>query len=751
MRIALVFPPQGHFTQPYLALPALQAYLKQEGFADTHVIDANIEAYEYFLSRERLGVALEKVRAKGCLADLEQRATLGYADMSAYRGFSQAELSGEWVVEGIEEAKAVLRDPERFYDRDAYTRSARCIEQALALISAEFAPSYFAPHGFSMRHSVQSTDQILAGAVDEEGNPFLEFFRQVTLPQLQELDPDLVGISVTFTSQAIPAVALAILLKAWKPSLHITFGGGLMAYVGKKLALRPELFDVIDSIVLLEGELPLTRIARALDERRGLADIPNIIYRQPAGEVVIAPEAEPLAIDSLPPPDFSGLPLDLYFSPEFIIPLAITRGCYWGKCVFCTLHKVIGPGYRGRSIEKVVEDIRYLKDKWGSRRFYFPIEDLPPNMVKRLPEAILEAGLDIDWWCDAKIEPEVFTDEVCANLAQAGCKRLAFGFESASERVLELMCKGSAPEPGMEVIRRVHAAGISVTLYVMVGFPTETEDEARETLSMLLANRDSFEEVSLRVFYLDDMSEVYKRPEEFAIAGIVDEPGMDLQVYRDFSTATGMTRARARRVYLTMLERLKSNLPVFQNDNLLYHELKSHYFLYLVRAGGVEQLMKGAFAPVLVELDGGLAAGELDHAWRPRRNPCLSSLPLAFDRDEVDRALERATDGLTLPRYQFDLIGGAVLEQLNSSVSPLAAKASVLLHNGDTGEISCLSPDAAALLESCTGAATLADILGGYDAGAEHEMRAFLDELIRAGLLQSPAGIPSTQVQGATP
>ena len=50
---------------------------------------------------------------------------------------------------------------------------------------------------------------------------------------------------------------------------------------------------------------------------------------------------------------------------------AITRGCYWGKCVFCTLHKVIGPGYRGRSIERTVEDIRFLKDRWGSRLFYF--------------------------------------------------------------------------------------------------------------------------------------------------------------------------------------------------------------------------------------------------------------------------------------------------------------------------------------------------------------------------------------------
>ena len=735
MRISLVFPPQGHFTQPFLALPSLQAYLKQEGFADTHVMDANIEAYEYFLSSGRLAQSLKKVRASGRLEELMASLSLGYSDMSAYRGFSQTELVGDWVVEEIDEAKATLRDPKRFYDRDAYTRSARCVEQALAIISAEYAPTYFASHGFSMRHSVQSTDQLLAGATDEEGNPFLEFFREVTLPKLKELDPDLVGISVTFTSQAIPAVALAMMLKAWKPSIHITFGGGLMAYLGKKLALRPELFDVVDTIVLLEGELPLTRIARAVDERRGFEDIPNIIYRKPSGEVMVAPEVDPLSIDTLPAPDFEGLPLDLYLSPDFIVPLAITRGCYWGKCVFCTLHKVIGPGYRGRSIEKVVEDIRFLKEKWGSRLFYFPIEDLPPNMVKRLPAAILEAGLDIDWWCDAKIEPEVFTPEICEALARAGCKRLAFGFESASARVLDLMCKGSEPEPGMEVIRRVHAAGISVTLYVMVGFPTETEDEARQTLQMLLDNRAHFEEVSLRVFYLDDMSEVYDRPDEFDIAEVFSEDDMDLQVYHDFTTASGMSRGQARRVYLEILDRLKSHLPVFQNDNLLYHELKSHYFLYLVRAGGVDELMTGAFAfadPVAPEL-----------SWRLRKNPALRFLPQPFNRDEVDNALEKATDGLTLPRYQFDLISGDVEEKLNRKVPGVGPARSVLVLNGATGEVSCLSPDGYALLETCDGSVTLDAILLNHDSEDRDQVRAFLTELAGSGLLLTPGTIPS--------
>ncbi|MDP6461467.1 MAG: radical SAM protein, partial [Gemmatimonadota bacterium] len=376
------------------------------------------------------------------------------------------------------------------------------------------------------------------------------------------------------------------------------------------------------------------------------------------------------------------------------------------------------------------EDIAFLKERWGSRHFYFPIEDLPPSMVRRLPEALLEANLDIDWWCDAKLEPEVFTPEVCAQLAEAGCRRLAFGYESASRRVLDLMCKGSDPELGMEVIRRVHDAGISVTLYVMVGFPTETEEEAQLTLNTLVENSRYFEEVSLRVFYLDYKSEVFRRPKDFDIAEVFPEESTDLQIYHDFRTGSGMDRARARRMYMEMLRRLKSHLPVFQNRNVLYHELKSHYFLYLVKAGSVDALMEGAFRER--SAPGGLPD-------RPSAAAGLRVLPIRFDRDEVDTALEAATDGLTLPRYQFDLISGEVLETLDRTVSPIAPSKAVLVLDPRSGEVACLSPEGAELLASCRGDRTTQEVLQGLDPAIRADAGSFLKALAAEGLILEAA------------
>ena len=733
MRTLLLFPPQGHFTQPYLALPSLQAYLKQEGFADTHLMDANIESYEWFLSRDRLAKSRRRLQEAGRWGELEAKSELNYSEMLEYRSFSQSEVSGDWVVENIEDAKDVLRNPNRFYDRDSYIRSARCVEQGLNMISAEHYPSHWSAHGFSMQHSIQSTEQILEGALDEKGNPFIEFFREVTLPKIKKMNPDLIGISLTYGSQAIPAFALAKMLKEWKPSLHITCGGGLLAYIGKKMANHAEIFDWVDSFVLLEGEQPLLEIAKAIRDGKSLDGISNLIHRDENGMVTIEKEASSASIETLPTPDFRGLPMELFFSPEFIVPLSITRGCYWGKCTFCTLHDVIGPGYRGRSIGKVISDIRILQEKYGSKRFYFPIEDLPPNMVRKLPRAILNAGLEIEWWCDAKLEPEIFTPEVCAELSASGCKRLAFGYESASGRVLDLMNKGSQPNSAMDVIRRVSDAGISVTLYVMVGFPTETEEEAQSTLETLLENSEYFEEASMRVFYLDYKSEVFKRRADFDIEDVFDEPRMDLQVYHDFSTSSGMSRIQARKKYLQMLTALKSHLPVFASRNLLYHELKSHYFLYLARAGSVENLLNGPFAEKKV----------LPLALKSRltASPALRMIRANFDRDEVDQAIEHATDEITLPRYQFDSIAGKELIELQESTESVQRLESILILNEMSGEIATISPDGARLLRSLDGSRTLSQVLALYDTPTSEIVLDFLKHLLQSGLIEQSSSI----------
>ncbi len=732
MRTALVFPPQGHFTQPYLSLPSLAAYLKQNGYDDVHQLDVNVEAYDYFLSKERLELSLERVAERGELKRLEAQDQLSFSDMTRYQLLSEVETIGQTVADSIEEAKAVVRSPQDFYDYRRYIWAGRTMEQGLRIFSEEYAPTRLAAHGFVMRYRIEHSAEIIAAISDEAENPYIEYFREVTLPALKELDPDLIGISLTFPSQAIPAFTLARLVKEWKPEIHITAGGGLMAYVAEKLSHRPEVWDLIDSMVMLEGERPLLHLCEYVEGKRKLSEITNLIYRGPDGKPVKTSELDPLNIMGLPTPDFSDLPLKKYFSPELVLPLAATRGCYWGKCVFCTLYTVIGPGYRGRTVEQTVEDMRKLQNLHGVNSFYLAIEDLPPNMAKRFPQAILDAGLDISWWADARFEHEIFDEETCKLLAKSGCKRLAFGYESSSNRVLKLMCKGINPEESLRMIRRVHDAGISVTLYAMVGFPTETREEALGTLNTVLANREWIQEVSVRVFYLDESSEVYKRREEFDIVEVYPNPEADLQVYHDFKASSGMSRAEARQLYLQFTEALRSHFPVFQDTNMFYHELKSHYFLYLARFGSFERMVEEVLEPALRK-DGDIQSKTL------RATDNLVARELAFDRELIDRTVNSIDSATIRPRYQSDLFEPQDLAKLDDEVPPLERAPSVLVYDPRNGEVQALSRAAHALLERCDGTRDADAVVEIIPEAHRAEATGFLRELARSGLLvESP-------------
>src|SRR5688500_18397483 len=98
MKVTLVFPPQGHFTQPYLSLPSLGAWLKQEGVTDVTRIDASIDSYDDWLSGSRLRRSLERVRAGEALATLERRPELNFSEMVRYQLLSEIDLIGDEVA-----------------------------------------------------------------------------------------------------------------------------------------------------------------------------------------------------------------------------------------------------------------------------------------------------------------------------------------------------------------------------------------------------------------------------------------------------------------------------------------------------------------------------------------------------------------------------------------------------------------------------------------------------------------------------
>ncbi|HKX45388.1 MAG TPA: radical SAM protein, partial [Planctomycetota bacterium] len=512
-----------------------------------------------------------------------------FAELEGFHAAAEVAASADALVATVDDAKRVLRS-EACFDPDRYVPAVRTLYQGLRLVSAAHFPSRWTPHDFTMRHGNDRSEAVLAATEAEAENPFLAWYREVLLPRLVARRPRVLGLSVIYGSQLVPALTLGRLVKRALPDCHVTAGGGFLAYIGEKLLRAPGVDQCLDSIVHHEGEAPLLGLCEALRDGRPLDAIGSLHWydrgaaRDARGALPAVRNApgHPIRLDAAPPPDFDGLPFERYFSPEIVIPYDVNRGCYYGECTFCTLPTVIGPGYRTRSAATIVDHVLALKDRHATRNFNFVTDCMPPGMIRDLPDELLRRGAGIRWWSDARVEPKAYDDAGARRLYEAGCRKLLFGFETATPRLLKLMQKGQSLKSTVAVAEACARAGISVTFYAMVGFPSETREEARATLDFLVAHSDAVREVSLQTFHVDEVAQTFHEPERFGLR-ILDEPGADLQLYHDYESESGMTQAEAAEAFEELMAGLRGALPIFAGDNFFYFMQKSHYFLHLAR------------------------------------------------------------------------------------------------------------------------------------------------------------------------
>lgn len=220
-------------------------------------------------------------------------------------------------------------------------------------------------------------------------------------------------------------------------------------------------------------------------------------------------------IDQFAIPSFEGIPLHDYLSPEPVVPLLLSRGCYWRKCTFCVHYFSAGDTYRMHSLDRVIEMLRGFVAQ-GIRHFSFVDEMIAPGHFVQLARAIREANLDIAYYALSKPN-KTFTPAVLRDMAASGCKYILWGVESGCQRVLDLMGKGTKKEDIATVLRNAHAAGIANHVYIICGFPTETHEEWRETMAFLQDNRDAIYAVHRSVFSLEQGSPISKDLAKFGI------------------------------------------------------------------------------------------------------------------------------------------------------------------------------------------------------------------------------------------
>jgi hypothetical protein len=572
MNIYLLFPPHWTPAMPHMALPVLTGWMRRHGH---QVIqrDLNVETYDEILTRRHQRLAFDQIRrrfgASATAPDLYGRPTP--------ERLAWALKQGPLIAEQVEAAKAILRSPD-FYNGEVFEPAFFTLVAALELDSLSHFPARLDLGSFTDPGRPDSSSDLLRTVRNPQINPFYDIFRRGILKDLMRDRPGLVGISIPTQGQLLAGLTLAALIRDSGLKCHITTGGPHMTMLRERVTRVPTLFDLIDSVVLFDGEIPLLRLVEALETGGSLEEVPNLVYRTPGSknEIRANPLLGPVDLNAArqeQQPDFDGLPLDRYLAPELVLPLATTHGCYHGRCAFCNVGYGGTSGYSPIPVKNILAQIRSAIEKYNCRNIFFVDEAITPRAIRQLSPALRELAEPINWAVAARFE-KALTEEHLVEAASSGCRMFLFGLESASQPVMDKMRKGTRIQ---EMSRILHAAaplGIWNHTFFFFGFPGETLKDAQETVNFVYAHQDVIHSGSPGAFLLEIYSPAYCAPEKFGITRIHEDPERDLAIYFEYSLASGLDEMTATR----LSDRLVDQLP--QKRFGMYYFSDVYKFLY---------------------------------------------------------------------------------------------------------------------------------------------------------------------------
>lgn len=239
-----------------------------------------------------------------------------------------------------------------------------------------------------------------------------------------------------------------------------------------------------DLIVRGEAEDAVVPVIKHFDDKEALKEVLGLNYYGDDGQRIDTPD-RPLIkgseLDNIPFPAWEELPFDRYtaLNRERLFYIFTSRGCPF-RCIYCQ-KELTGRGFRTRSIDNIVDELEDIVTKYQPGNVLF-IDELFTCQKKRvyaICDEIIRRGLKLNWACETRVD--MIDYEMAVRMRQAGCRRLYFGVETASQKSLDTLKKDCKAYKVVEAIQVARRAGIWSKVFLIVGTPGETLEDIRET------------------------------------------------------------------------------------------------------------------------------------------------------------------------------------------------------------------------------------------------------------------------------
>jgi len=340
--------------------------------------------------------------------------------------------------------------------------------------------SLFIPLGIGYLAAVLEKAQYEVNVIDCQAHKRTDKQLEAELVKSQ---PDIVGItSSTLTYR--PALEIVKTARKALPDCLIILGGPHVTVLDEQtLTEAPE----ADIIVRGEGEQTILELADSTTKAnlKNIQEIDGITYRK-NGEIVRTKERDFIQnLDELPHPAYRHFHSGSYeLSGKTYLPIITSRGCPF-QCTFCLASKMCGKRFRTRSPRKVVDELEWLRDTHGADIIAFYDDTFTFNIPRahEICDEMTKRKFDLPWDCRTRVDR--INPEILAKMRNANCQLIHFGVESGSQKMLDVMKKGTTVEQNARGIKMAKNAGISVAISVVVGYPGETADMLGQTFNFI--------------------------------------------------------------------------------------------------------------------------------------------------------------------------------------------------------------------------------------------------------------------------
>jgi radical SAM superfamily enzyme YgiQ (UPF0313 family) len=257
-----------------------------------------------------------------------------------------------------------------------------------------------------------------------------------------------------------------------------------------------------DAVVIGEGEATIVELVNAVAARRSLKGVAGTAFRE--GDGIVVNKGRPLIkeIDAIPLPAYDLFPVEYYrllrmphcTNRDFVMPLLSGRGCPF-QCTFCYR---LDKGFRPRSNEAIVDEIKFLKRRYNVTYIAFSDELLMTSKERTLSicEDFIRERLNVKWDCNGRLNFAV--PEVLKVMKRAGCVFINYGIEAMDNSVLRNMKKNLTTEQVIRGIEATLKAGISPGYNIIFGNIGDSRETLKKGVEFLLKYDDGAQMRTIR-------------------------------------------------------------------------------------------------------------------------------------------------------------------------------------------------------------------------------------------------------------